>query len=101
MAAVVNDPGGRKLHRLAHNKALRRRRYLDGTHLRVGATSKWQDNTNEPQHLKAITSGHPQPPHSPWNLAEGIFGGVAKSLQALYTGSIIVEPKSRQQCLSS
>ena len=58
MAAVTDGPGCRELHSLTRNQALRRRRYLDGTYLRVGATGKWQDKANKSQHLKAVVSEH-------------------------------------------
>ena len=59
MAAMIDDPGGRVLHSLAHSQTLRRWGYLDGRNLRVGATGKWQDDAKQSQHLEAITSGHP------------------------------------------
>ena len=59
MAAMIDDPGGRVLQSLAHSQTRCRWGHVDGRYLRVAATGKWQDNRNQSQHLKAITSGHP------------------------------------------
>ena len=51
MAPMIDDPGGRVLRGLSHNQALRRRCHINAGYLCVGATGKWQDETNQSQHL--------------------------------------------------